>query len=65
MQLNKNILNVIEVQGILGLNSIKVYQLIHKGMLLAYKDEGSNIWKIPEQSIYDYLDERKRIYSHK
>lgn len=65
MIINKSILTVIETQQILCLNTYKVYQLIHSGALFAYKDEGCNMWKIPEQSINDYLDNRKRIYSHK
>ena len=63
MIINKTVFNIQDTQQILNLSAYSVYRLIHEKRLFAYKDDGGKAWKIPEQSIVDYLNSRKRIYS--
>ncbi len=63
MVINKIVLNLQDVQQVLNLSAYGVYKLIHEKKLYAYKDDGGRAWKIPEQSIIDYLSSRKSIYS--
>lgn len=63
MIINKTVLNLQDVQQLLNLSACSVYRLIHEKKLYAYKDDGGKSWKIPEQSITNYLSSRKSIYS--
>ncbi len=63
MVINKTVLNLQDTQQVLNLSAYGVYKLIHEKKLYAYKDDGGKAWKIPEQSITDYLSSRKSIYS--
>lgn len=63
MVINKIVLNLQDVQQVLNLSAYSVYKLIHEKKIYAYKDDGGKSWKIPEQSIIDYLSSRKSIYS--
>lgn len=63
MVINKIVLNLQDVQQVLNLSAYSVYKLIHEKKIYAYKDDGGKSWKIPEQSIVDYLSSRKSIYS--
>ena len=63
MIINKTVLNIPDTQQIFNLSAYSVSRLIHEKKLYAYKDDGGKAWKIPEQSIIDYLNSRKSIYS--
>lgn len=63
MIINKTVFNIQDTQQILNLSAYSVYRLIHEKRLFAYKDDGGKAWKIPEQSIVNYLNSRKSIYS--
>ena len=63
MIINKTVFNIQDTQQILNLSAYSVYRLIHEKRLFAHKDDGGKAWKIPEQSIVDYLNSRKSIYS--
>ena len=63
MIINKTVFNIQDTQQILNRSAYSVYRLIHEKRLFAYKDDGGKAWKIPEQSIVDYLNSRKSIYS--
>lgn len=52
----KSILYVSEVASVLGYSSHFVYNLIHTGQLKAYKNVGCKSWRIPVDSIQDYLN---------
>lgn len=58
MILNKSVLYAGEASVVLNMPVQKVYKLIKSGVLLAYKDDCSKAWKIPEQSILDYHEQR-------
>jgi len=71
MLINKVTLFTSESAILLGCSTQHIYRLIHNKTLPAYKDEKSNTWHIPEQSIQDYIDSRmsskahhKRLHSH-
>ena len=63
MIINKTVFNIQDTQQILNLSAYSVYRLKKEKRLFAYKDDGGKAWKIPEQSIVDYLNSRKSIYS--
>lgn len=58
MLINKAVLYVSEAAALLGCSSQYIYHLIHTGNLAAYKDEGTRAWKIPEESIKQYITDR-------
>ncbi|WP_126940034.1 helix-turn-helix domain-containing protein [Veillonella sp. VA142] len=58
MIINKSVLYAGEASVVLNMPVQKVYKLIKNGVLLAYKDDFSKAWKIPEQSILDYQEKR-------
>lgn len=43
----KTVLFVSETASLLGVSAYSVYKLIHSKILTAYKDAGSNTWRIP------------------
>lgn len=63
MQIEKYILTVAETAALMGYSSGKIYRLIHKDALLAYKDDCGRIWHIPVTSITSYVS--SRIHKHK
>lgn len=62
MQITKTVFFVSEAACLLGCSAHQVYYMIHTGKLLAYKDEGARAWKIPEQSIQQYIQRRLKAY---
>lgn len=61
MQINKRVLYVAEAACVLCCSTYQIYNLIHKNELNAYKDENSNAWKIPEESIHAYVEKRMKL----
>lgn len=53
MKIEKLVLHVSDAACLLGISSQKVYEMIHAGKLLAYKD--GKAWKINTSSIEDYI----------
>lgn len=58
MNISKEALTTRETALVLNISTNKVYELIEKEKLLAYKDEDSNAWKIPAEAIESYMEER-------
>lgn len=61
MQINKRVLYVSEAASLLCCSAYQIYKLIHENKQSAYKDEGSNAWKIPEESIHAYVEKRMKF----
>ena len=53
MQIEKIVLHVSDVASLLGVSSKKVYEMIHKGELPAYK--AGKAWKIYAASVEAYV----------
>ena len=51
----KEVLSVRETTTVLDMPTWRVYSLIHKRQIRAYKDDNSNKWKIPTSSIEAYV----------
>ena len=62
MMIDKKLLSVREAAGVLGCPVSKVYDLLHRGLLVGFKYEGSNAWYIPEESVRVFI--AQRIYSN-
>lgn len=62
MMLDKKLLSVREAAGVLGCPASKIYELLHRGLLVGFKYEGSNVWYIPEESVRSFI--KQRIYSN-
>jgi len=58
MTINKEVVSVSEAAALLGISSQTVYDLIHTGELVAYKDAGRHPWHIPSSAIEDYIQRR-------
>ncbi len=58
MMLDKKLLTAGEAANVLGCPVYMVYDFIHKGMLVGFKYEGSNVWHILEESIKNLIDQR-------
>ena len=56
----KTVLFVWETASLLGVSAYSVYKLIHSKILTAYKDAGSNTWRIPVWSIKAYMREHMK-----
>ncbi len=63
MLINKAVLFVSEAACVLNCSSHKIYDLIHRKKLPAYKIPGHKRWNIPEQSIQNYIDAQVRLYA--
>lgn len=53
MQINKEVLHVSDAASLLCVSSQKIYEMIRKGELAAYKD--GKAWKIHVASIESYV----------
>ena len=51
----KEVLSVRETTTVLDMPTWRVYSLIHKRQIRAYKDDNSNKWKIPCEYIEEYI----------
>lgn len=57
MLMNKKIFYVSEVASILGCSAFLVYNLLHKGLLMGFKYEGSNTWHITEEALQNFINQ--------
>ncbi len=55
VQVNKSVIFASEAATLLGMSVQRVYGLIHSGELPAYKEKDSHAWKIPAESIANYI----------
>ena len=62
MVIEKNVFNVSETATLLGCGSQKIYQLIHNKVLRAYKNYHGRDWRVPEESIKNYMAARLNVY---
>lgn len=51
----KTLLHVSDVASLLGFSSQTVYHLIRTNQLVAYKENGGKVWKIPAFSVENYI----------
>lgn len=60
VQVNKSVIFASEAATLLGMSVQRVYGLIHSGKLPAYKEKDSHAWKIPAESIENYIREQMK-----
>lgn len=60
IQVNKSVIFASEAAALLGMSVQRVYGLIHSGELPAYKELDSRAWKIPAESVANYIQKQMK-----
>ena len=60
VQVNKSVIFASEAATLLCMSVQRVYDLIHTGKLPAYKEKDSRAWKIPAESIANYIQQQMK-----
>lgn len=57
----KSVLYAAEAAVLLNISVQKVYQLLHAGKIKGYKYDTSNAWRIPAESVINYVKECENV----
>ena len=60
IQVNKSVIFASEAASMLCMSVQRVYGLIHSGELPAYKEKDSRAWKIPAESVANYIQKQMK-----
>ena len=58
---SKSVLFASEAATLLSMSVQHVYHLIHTGKLPAYKEKDSRAWKIPAESVTNYIEMQLKV----
>jgi len=58
MMLDKKLLTAGEAANVLGCPVYMVYDFLHRGLLVGFKYETSKAWRIPEDSVQNFISQR-------